>query len=152
MAGGRGGSGGQQRQDTGTPFNAGPQYGRGGEAVTVQLSPPAHQVRRQAGLGLPNAGQILEGTGGVLLGAAAAAALISLSRTNRWLPALMTGSLGLLGAVTSPIGTFISEASMGMAATATGWIIFDLTHSFGSSPNPSAGQAVFWERGGRRGQ
>jgi len=106
--------------------------------VTVTLVPPAHVVRQQAGLGLPNARQLLQAIGGVLIGAGVSATLISFARDNRWVPALLTGSLGALGVATSPIGTFISEAAMGMTAASAAWMWFDLTHQF-----TGAGE-VFW--------
>lgn len=112
----------------------------GPQGTTITLAPPAYVIREQTGLGLPNGRQLIQAIGGVLVGAGVSAALISLAGVNRWVPALLTASLGALGVATSPIGTFASEASMGMTAASAAWIWFDLTHQF------RAADEVFWRR------
>jgi len=106
-----------------------------GRPVSVSLSPPAYQVRQQAGLSLPNAAQLAEALVGVLGGAAISAVFITLlPPTNKWAAALLTGSLGALLAATSPIGTIAEEAGMGAFAASASWIYFDLAGQV--SPQP----------------
>jgi hypothetical protein len=116
---------------------------RSPQPVSVPLVPPAHIIRQQAGLGLPVGRNLVEAIGGALLGAAVTGVLISFTGPNRWVPALATGMLGALGTMTSPIGTFISEASMGMLGASVGWMFFDLTRG----PSTMA-SAAFWQAQG----
>lgn len=115
---------------------------RTGRSVSVQLSPPAYQIRQQAGLGMPNGRQLAEAMTGVIGGAILSAFFITAmnSPSAKWVGALLTGGLGAVMAATSPIGTFAEEVGLGAAAVSTGWMYFDATAQF-SQPSTSTGGA-----------
>jgi len=115
-----------------------------GHPVTVQLSPPAYQVRQQAGLGMPNGRQLAEAMAGVIGGAIASAFFITAmnSPSAKWVGAILTGGLGAIMAATSPIGTFAEEAGFGAAALSAGWMYFDATAQFAQPSTSTSGPAV----------
>lgn len=112
----------------------------GGTQRNIQISPPAHVIRAQTGTALPtNPARWLEATGAVLGGTVISAIFITAMPANtKWLAALLTGGLGLLLTVTSPIGTWAQEIGMGAGATSMGWIYFDITGQIPAATQTSA--------------
>jgi len=95
----------------------------------VPISPPAYAVREQTGLTLPKSpGKIFEGLGGAALGAGTTALLITILPPDRkWIGAIVSGLFGGIGVLTSPIGTWMQEASGAAFASATFYFFLDLT-------------------------
>jgi len=99
------------------------------QTVSVPISPPAYAVRQQTGLTLPtNPKALMEGLGGATLGAGTTALLITILPPDRkWIGAIVSGLFGGIGVLTSPIGTWMQEASGAAFASATFYFFLDLT-------------------------
>lgn len=117
---------------------------------SVTLTPPPHVVRRQVGLGLPSSSDLFEAVAGALGGALISAVFISIvpSPTSKFVAAALTGSLGVMLAATSPLGTIPSELGMGATAASGSFLYFDLTGqvkapTVGAVWRPTAG-SVDW--------
>jgi len=109
--------------------------GSSAHPVTVQVSPPAYQVRKQAGLQIPSGKELYQALGGAAIGVALSAVMLGVVPPDRkWIVAGLTLIAGGLAAATSPIGTITQEIGLGSFAASTGWIVFDVTNQY-----PSAG-------------
>ena len=109
--------------------------GSSAHQVTVQVSPPAYQVRKQAGLQIPSGKELGQALGGAAIGVALSAVMLGVLPPGRkWIAAGLTLIAGGLAAATSPIGTIAQEIGIGSFAASTGWMIFDITNQY-----PSAG-------------
>jgi hypothetical protein len=104
--------------------------------VTVPLAPPAHAVRRQAGLGIPSVRDVAEATAGGLAGAILAATFITVmpSPATKWIGALLGLGTGVILATSSPIGTLPQEMGVGALALSGGWMWFDLLGAVKTTP------------------
>jgi len=99
------------------------------QTVSVPIAPPAYAVRQQTGLSLPTQpGKILEGLGGAALGAGTTALLITILPPDRkWIGAIVAGLFGGIGVLTSPIGTWMQEASGAAFASSAFYFFLSLT-------------------------
>ena len=113
--------------------------------VTVPLAPPAHAVRRQAGLGIPSVRDVAEATAGGLAGAMLAATFITVmpSAASKWIGALLGLGTGVILATSSPIGTLPQEMGVGALALSGGWMWFDL---LGAVQTPPGAAGAIWLR------
>jgi hypothetical protein len=103
---------------------------------TVQISPPAHIVRRQAGANMPTLTQTVEAVGGVALGAGFGALLtLGLFPPYNVLGATLSTIVGAIAAATAPIGTIPGEIGMGMVGEGLTWWIFYLTGHYAEPPS-----------------
>jgi len=100
-------------------------------AQEIQLTPPTHVIRRKAGLGVPGTRDVVEACAGAMAGASASALFIgSMIGPARFVGAVITSTLGMVFAATSPLGTIPSEVGMGMFATSITYMYFELAHQF----------------------
>jgi len=99
------------------------------QTVSVPIAPPAYAVRQQTGLSLPtNPKALMEGLGGAALGAGTTALLITILPPDRkWIGAIVAGLFGGIGVLTSPIGTWMQEASGAAFASSAFYFFLDLT-------------------------
>ncbi len=104
--------------------------GYGGQPVAISVSPPAYVIRQQAGLGLPTSpNRIFEALGGTLIGAGITAALTALMPANEQIfGPIVSGALGTVAAVASPIGTWPQEMGGGAMSSAAFALFLKLTN------------------------
>ncbi len=94
--------------------------GGGARTVNVPISPSAAsvQTRRESPFTPLQGGGFWQSVGANLAGVAAVAILVSvLPANNKWVGALLGGGAGGVATMTSPVGTWISEAGSGALAS-----------------------------------